>query len=133
MYHDFQPFLVGKLHWKKEITMTGIATLDGSKLVAVDGITPPQGSQNSNTIVAPDTGSNTGITVINGNGPFSIWLAYVTDGVPATMFNIYIDGVMQGLQPNVYPKLSAQEEISFQWQVDPGQVIRFVWIFLSGC
>jgi hypothetical protein len=46
---------------------------------------------------------------------------------------MYIDGVMQALQPNVYPKLSAQQNISFQWQVDPGQEISFVWVFLSGC
>lgn len=127
--------MVGKnFSGNEESEMTGKATLDGSKLVAMDGITFPPGSQNSNVILAPSTGSsNTGITMINGNGPFSIWLAYVIGAAPATMFNMYIDGAMQALQPNVYPKLSAQQNIAFQWQVDPGQDIKFVWIFLSGC
>jgi hypothetical protein len=104
--------------------------LDHSKFAPKAGVNIPSGSQNINIVLT----TGIGYAAIYGNGPFSIWFVYEYGGAPATIFNQSIDGgSFQPVQPGIYPQLSAQGSIVFQWQVDQGQSIKYVWVFLSGC
>ncbi len=101
--------------------------LTRSKVVPTPGQQIPPGSQN----ITISWGGN-GTNAIYGNGPFQIWFVY--EGGPATSFNYSIDnGGSQPMSPGIYPNLSAQNNIVFDWQVNPSQPIKLVWIFLSGC
>jgi hypothetical protein len=108
--------------------MPGKTELSHAKLTSAPGMNIPAGAQNITII----NGASNGISAVYGNGPFQIWFVY--EGGPAAVFNYQIDnGPMQPMTPNIYPNLSAQQKITFQWQVNAGQLIKLVWIFLSGC
>ena len=104
--------------------------LSHSELTSMSGTNVPSGARNMISLSSPTDGTTSGNAGIYGDGgPFTIWFAY--SGGPASSFTYKIDNdALQPMSPGVYPTLSAQNTIVFQWQLAAGgNPIKFGWIF----